>query len=440
MKEKGITTGNAIGITAVVVGIIVGSAVYLLAPGGGVSQEKYDEIQDEYLQLQELYEELQETEGVPQSIYNELLGDFESINQLVEERGLQFDLNKQSHWDITIDENIRLEHWVNTPVAFEYRTVPIGQQGPFTLGMVTCFGGQPWSRVYLAEFKRACNNLSPIVEGYVIMEAHGDVERQESMLEDMFSMWKAGEVDGIITDPLSPTALNDTLEEIYEAGCPLITFNGVTETTKITQHVGVDARTYGTIGGRWMAEELDGKGKVLMLEGIKGFSRTMAITDGFEDIFAEYPDLNIVAKEYGEWSYDLAKSKFYDMMAANPEFDAIIAHGGQMALAAIHAMEEEDMDPSKYAIAAEDQQGFMQKCEELGIPGIAVTHPTYNTAIAAREMVKILLGYPVTKCYMYPSAVITSDDFDKWIRPNAPAGSFATQGMTDEELTEILGG
>lgn len=429
MKEKGAVEAAHLVVVVIIVAVIAGAGAYFIAPSGGISEEKYNSLQENYDSLQGDYQDLQEEKGVPQSKYDALLENYEATQT---EAYKAFNLDEESPHDLNLKREAKLDHWINTPTIRQYKAEP-----PYKIGFITSWRGNPWQETTIQEFKREVERSSLITD-YVHMDSAASVETEISNLQDMLSMYEAGELDGIIVDPLDPHALNDTIEEIYEAGCPIILFNDAADTTKYTQFVGNDAWTFGTLSAEWLVEELNGEGKIIMLRGLKGYPIEQGRSGGALSVFEEYPDIEVVAQEYADWSYDKAKSKFLNMVSAHPDFDAIYSVGGQMSNAAIDAMVEQGMDPGEYPHASEDQNGFMQKCIEYDIPAYSSAHPSISSAIAVRSMEKLLQGYPVQKAYFYPTPGIPSEDFDEYVRPDAPDGIFVFTPLSDETLNEII--
>lgn len=408
MNRKGaIRTAYAVVITAIIVGAAVGAGTYFALPRG-VSQEDYEALQSDYEALESDYETLLTAKG-------------------------RYNLDNDTAFHTFLDLHAWLDWWNNAPIIREYIEDP-----PYTVGYITSWRGNPWQEVNIQEFKREVNR-SHLITDYVHMDSAGDVATEIANLEAMFTMWKAGEIDGIIVDPLDPYALVDTIEEIYDAGCPIILFNNAADTTKYNCYVGNDPWTFGTLSAEWLAEELNYEGKVIFLRGLMGYPIDLGRSGGGLATFEKYSGIEVVAIEYGDWSYDKAKTKFMDMATAHPDFDAVYSVGGQMSNAVIDAMLEMDLDPGDYPHASEDQNGFMQKCIANNIPAFASCHPSICCAISVVLMEMLLQGYPVPRMYFYPTPGIPAEKFADYVRPDAPEGVFVFTPLSDETLNEIIG-
>ena len=347
----------------------------------------------------------------------------------VEER---YNLDEDTGFDIMIYGGAWDDWYVNAPTIYQYRVEP-----PYKVGFITGWRGNPWQEVCIAEFEREVGR-STLIEDYVHMDSAGDVDTQIANLEGMFTMWQNGELDGVIVDPLDPVALNATISKIYEAGCPIILFNNAINSTEYTSLITDDPVAYGKNDAQWLVDQLGGEGDILFFRGLQGYPIDEGRGGGAEEVFAQYPGINIVAMEYAEWSADVAKAKFFDMVAAHPDFDAIYSEGGQMSLAIIDGMLELGMDPSQYPHASEDQNGFLKKCIEYNIPACASCHPSINSAIAVNMMEMLLQGYPVPKLYYYSTPFISDENFETYVRPAAPDGIFVFTPLDDETLNSII--
>jgi ribose transport system substrate-binding protein len=340
----------------------------------------------------------------------------------------KYNLDKDTSYALTMEKHAWLDWWHNAPVIHEYQKAP-----PFSIGYITSWRGDMWQEVNIAEFKREVSR-SPLIKDYVHMDSAGSVDTEINNLKSMFTMWKAGDLDGILVDPLDPYALNDTIAEIYDAHCPIILFNDTADTTKYTSFVSDDPWTFGTQGAEWLAKQLNEKGKIFFFRGLKGYPIDNARSGGALSVFEQYPGIEIAAIDYGEWSYDKAKKIFTDMVAAHPQFDGIYSVGGQMSEAIIDAMVELGMDPGKYPHGSEDENGFLQKSIQYGFPAFASCHPSIVCAISVNLMVSALQGYPIPKAYFFPTPVITSEEFQDYVRPNVPTGVFVYTPLSDDEI------
>ena len=423
--SKGFWTTIAV---AIIVAIVVGIVTYYVSPRG-VPVTEYNKLKTEYEKLKAEYEKLKTQAGVNVTYYKQLL-----------EKMKQYEIFDPAHipaFTIFLKGRVKTGWWVNAPVIRQYYKKP-----PYTIGFITSWRGNPWQETAIAEFKREAERWmkAGLLKSYIHRDSAGSVDTERAILEEFYSMCKAGKLDGIIVDPLDPVALNDIIEKIYDSGCPIILWNDAVNTTKYTAYVGPDDATGWIMGAEWLAKQLNYSGKILFFRGLKGYPIDYIRSDNALAVFKKYPGIKIVDIVYGDWSYDKAKKLFMELISAHPDIDGIFTVGGQMASAIIDAMIELGMDPSKYPIVGEDQNGFMMRCTKYNIKCFAPCHPSISSAIALDLMIMLLQGYPVPKFYYYSSPVITPDEIPKYVRPNAPEGIFVFTPLSDEELNKIIKG
>jgi ribose transport system substrate-binding protein len=71
------------------------------------------------------------------------------------------------------------------------------------------------------------------------------------------------------------------------------------------------ARSYelqATLWAEWLVKQLGGSGRIAMLSGIAGVPTAEYQKAAAEKVFAQHPDIEIVAKEYTDWSPTKAKT------------------------------------------------------------------------------------------------------------------------------------
>lgn len=348
----------------------------------------------------------------------------------------RYSLDKDTAYQVFLNMHSWNDWWSNAPVVAQYKKNP-----PYTIGFLTGWRGETWQETAIGEFRREATRWknAGLLRDYVYMDCAGSIDTQLSNLENMFTMWKSGKLDGILHDPLDPKATNSTIEKIYDAGCPIFLWNDPADTVKYVSCNINDDCSYGSNCAEWLAKQLNYKGDIFFFRGLKGYPIDYARSDTALSVFKKYPDINVVAIDYGEWSYDKAKNIFLDFVSAHPKFDGIYSVGGQMSNGIVDAMIAQGIDPKK-PHASEDNNGFMQKCIKYGIPACASAHASINVAIALDLMIMLLQGWPVLKMYFFPQAFYSSEDFPKYVRPKVPDGVFVFTPLPDDVLNKILSG
>ena len=118
------------------------------------------------------------------------------------------------------------------------------------------------------------------------------VEEQVKIMEDMIQQ----DMDVIIVHCADSNGIMPGVRKAEEAGISVITI-GTPASEDTFLRTGVDYKETGKTIATEMAETLNGKGNVIILEGPPGAANAIERLEGIKEAFAEYPDIKIVASQ-----------------------------------------------------------------------------------------------------------------------------------------------
>jgi galactofuranose transport system substrate-binding protein len=160
----------------------------------------------------------------------------------------------------------------------------------------------------------------------------------------------AQQVDVIGVSPVVESGWDSVFQEAKEAGIPIILVDRRADVPEdlFATHLGSDFVEEGRNAARVMAKLLNGKGNIVELYGTIGSAPAIDRANGFREILRDYPDINIIASESG----DFTRARGKEVMSAlakryGKQINGIFAHNDDMALGAIQAMQENGMNPGK---------------------------------------------------------------------------------------------
>jgi len=237
--------------------------------------------------------------------------------------------------------------------------------------------------------------------------AGSDVQRQNAQLNELI----AQDVDALLVFPISADGLNQTLKTACDKGIVVMTYSGgVTE--PCVRSVGVDYYEQGKIMAEWLVEEMGGKGKILMNHGVAGTNPEQLRNEGARDIFADFPELEVVAETNGDWSGAVSQQAASQALAANPTIDGVWSEGG--ADGVIRAMLANDMP--LVPTTGEGTNGFHRLCvdsemQAKGLSCMSTSDPAYDGAMAMKLAIATLEGYDVPMYYDIPIPTVYPDTF-----------------------------
>ena len=215
-------------------------------------------------------------------------------------------------------------------------------------------------------------------------------------------------VDAIVMSPNDSDALAPIGESAKRKGIPIIAFDRKLNVPddQIAAFVGGDNVEMGRVAGRYIAEKLGGKGKVIQLEGTPGASATVDRKAGFEEIMAKYPDIKVVSF-VGHYRRHEAVAAMEDAVVANPDVQAVYAHNDSMALGGSQVLRERGIKD----IIVIGMDGGKEGCD--GVASGEITGSVYYPTMfpeALETAVSLLQGKDVSKVTMLETPLITKDN------------------------------
>ena len=146
----------------------------------------------------------------------------------------------------------------------------------------------------------------------------GTLEKQISIIENVVLQ----EVDAIIVDPLDREGIKPALQAAGEAGIPIVTCGNEVDTEWNHCTIYNDVYDVGCITDI-VCTLIGEEGKVACVVGAPGSAVSDARQKGFEDTVAKYPNVEAFVLP-ANWDATVAQQLVTDLLAAEPDMDAII--------------------------------------------------------------------------------------------------------------------
>lgn len=94
----------------------------------------------------------------------------------------------------------------------------------------------------------------------------------------------------------------------------------------------------GREGAEWIAKKLNGKGNVVVMEGISGAASSEDRKKGSAEVWPKYPGIKIVAQRSGKYDRAVALGVMENILQAQPQIDAVFCFNDEMAMGALAAV------------------------------------------------------------------------------------------------------
>jgi len=247
------------------------------------------------------------------------------------------------------------------------------------------------------------------------------IANEVSIMEDLISQG----VDAIVMAPVDSKGIIPAIEDANAANIPVLVVDTAADGGELVTFIATDNRKGGQLAGQYAVDTLGGKGKVAMLEGVSGQQTARDRKGGFHDIVDQYPDIEIVASQPGNWEKALGLTVAENILTANPELDLIYACNDQMALGAVEAAEAAGRE-----VPIVGFDGVQESLEAVKAGQMAATvkqYPEKMGVLGIAEAVLLLSGEKIPERIDTGTALINADNVEE----------FLTQPPTVEGLLEF---
>jgi len=155
---------------------------------------------------------------------------------------------------------------------------------------------------------------------------------------DQVQTFLAKGADALIIAPNDSAGVRPVIEDARSRGVPVFTVDIAAHDADVVSHIASDNVEGGRLIARYLAKALDGTGQVAIIDHPEVASVQDRVA-GFEEVLAQYPNIEIVAKAPGGGKRDVALIAAQDVLQSNPDLDAVFGINDDSALGALAAVE-----------------------------------------------------------------------------------------------------
>ena len=215
-------------------------------------------------------------------------------------------------------------------------------------------------------------------------------------------------VDLLIVSPNQLSAISKSVERAYDKGIPVILYDRKTNSDKYTAFIGCDNYTIGKSMGTFIAQQLQGKGRIVEIRGLEGSSPALERHRGFMDAIKPYPGLQVVASEGGNWKEEGGIQAMKRILKQTQDFDYVFAHNDCLAWGAYVAARQMRVKRNyKYTgVDGMATEGGGLELVRDGIFEASYLYPTKGDEVIALAM-KILKHQPYERDNYLSTSIIT---------------------------------
>ncbi len=224
-------------------------------------------------------------------------------------------------------------------------------------------------------------------------------ENDRAMQIALVEQFATERVDGIVLAPLDETALLRPVREAAARNIPVVIFDSDLDGEvgrDFISFVATDNYAGGKLAGNEMVELLGGKGKIALLRYQVGSASTEQREQGFLDVLAEHPDMQIlVENQFGGATSGESLQKAEEMLDTLREADGIFCPNESTTYGMLVALRKHNLAGKVRFVGFDSSAELIRGLENGEIDALVVQNPRKMGNLAVRTLVDYLHGEKV---------------------------------------------
>lgn len=245
-----------------------------------------------------------------------------------------------------------------------------------------------------------------------VVDAGGDAAKQLQQVETFISQ----KVDAIIMQPQEQEACSPAIDKAKAAGIPIINCNSLT-ITEPDAYVGSNDSESAEIAMTYIAEQLGGKGNVLMMHGHPGQTAEVKRTEGAMDILAQNPDMTMLDEQTADWDRAEAMTLMENWIQAyGDQINAVFCQNDEMALGALNALVQAGKKDNVLVVGVDAIDDALQSVKDGKMDATVYQDCKGQAEGAIEAAYKLAKGESVEKEILIPFILVTTENVDEYLK------------------------
>ncbi len=268
-------------------------------------------------------------------------------------------------------------------------------EGPFTVGFSNASQGDGWLGTFYHSVQYGVSQNADMIEKFIVTDANGDPTKQISDIQDLLEQ----DIDILIVNPATADALDPILGRAMRRGTPVVTVaRRVESDSSFVSFVTASDTALARMSATWMAETLNGEGRIVLLPGLAGASPAEMRLQAAREVFAQFPGIEIVDTQYTGWS----PANGRQIMAAVIQREGADTINGVWADSGLQGSGSVEAFLGAGVLGADipphtggDLNGMYQLAQEHGFPFAGIDYTPSIGAASVNLAMDVLQGTPV---------------------------------------------
>lgn len=210
-----------------------------------------------------------------------------------------------------------------------------------TVSLSDGIGNNNWQRITRYEAEDEASKC-PSVKEFIYTDGQSNTQKAISDIQGLVAQG----VNAMVVFPHAGKAVLPAMRSAYKAGVTVVPYRsdpGGEPGQDYTDYISTDSRQYGELWGRWIAELLRGRGRVLYLGGPAASTLSLARLDGLKSVIGRYPGIELIGQQpynVTNWDPAMTQQVVTAALAKYPRIDLIAADFGAALASSFSAFEQ----------------------------------------------------------------------------------------------------
>ena len=221
-------------------------------------------------------------------------------------------------------------------------------------------------------------------------------------------------VDGIELAPTDKDALVPAIHRARQAGIPLSVIDSGVNTEDYVSFVATDNYGGGALAARRLAEILGKHGDVAVIAVLPGAASTIAREQGFkETVEKEFPEVKVVAFQYGMSDRARSLAVTEDILAAHPALDGIFASNESSTIGAVQAAKARGLAGKVKLVGFDSSPSLIDDLRAGFIDSLVLQDPFQIGYQGLKTLIDSRAGRKLSKRIDLPPALVAHDNLNE---------------------------
>lgn len=234
----------------------------------------------------------------------------------------------------------------------------------------------------------------------IVLDSQNDPSKELSNVEDLTIRG----VKAILINPTDSDAVSNAIRIANRSNIPVLTLDRGASRGEVVSHIASDNVAGGEMAGKFIMEKVGEKAKVIQLEGIAGTSAARERGQGFMQA-VDGSSMELLASQPADFDRTKGLNVMENLLAANPNVQAVFAQNDEMALGALRAVQASGKDV--LIVGFDGTDDGIAAVNRGMLSATVAQQPDLIGALGVEVAAKVLKGEQVEASIPVPLKVVT---------------------------------